>query len=387
MIKVVIWGCRDGEYLYQQMQESNACKYQVVAMADNASKYQETEIQGVPVINLDILSKKYQAGEVDKIIITVRKGYSRYCILKELQRSGIEITDIILMRPSPFIFKLPICFDEENEIYNKQWYFITEENKDTVIIHHLESNLADGCNLNYKGCLHFSNLYKRDDFPDEDAILEGIKSIAGHCEVFQFRILGGEPLLNKNLPNFIMRLREILPNTDIAIISNGILIPKTENVLFEVMKKCNVGFILTLYQPTLKMKDMIYNRLLENGVPYGSHEAKTELFEKFLLLEPESVDKHPYKACEPRGILVLKEQFLYRCPVEAYIGKYCETYGVHMDIPDGIDVLDTDIKWDNLIDKLYTEPRSLCKYCSNKSDFYEWGNSKAEKMDWIVENK
>lgn len=136
MIKVVIWGCRDGEYLYQQMQESNACKYQVVAMADNASKYQETEIQGVPVINLDILSKKYQAGEVDKIIITVRKGYSRYCILKELQRSGIEITDIILMRPNPFIFKLPICFDEENEIYNKQWYFITEENKDTVIIHH-----------------------------------------------------------------------------------------------------------------------------------------------------------------------------------------------------------------------------------------------------------
>lgn len=111
------------------------------------------------------------------------------------------------------------------------------------------------------------------------------------------------------------------------------------------------------------------------------------MFEKFLLLEPESVDKHPYKACEPRGILVLKEQFLYRCPVEAYIGKYCETYGVHMDIPDGIDVLDTDIKWDNLIDKLYTEPRSLCKYCSNKSDFYEWGNSKAEKMDWIVENK
>lgn len=85
----------------------------------------------------------------------MRKGYSRYCILKELQRSGIEITDIILMRPSPFIFKLPICFDEENEIYNKQWYFITEENKDTVIIHRLESNLADGCNLNCKGCLHF----------------------------------------------------------------------------------------------------------------------------------------------------------------------------------------------------------------------------------------
>ena len=219
------------------------------------------------------------------------------------------------------------------------------------------------------------------------AILEGIKSIAGHCEVFQFRILGGEPLLNKNLPNFIMRLREILPNTDIAIISNGILIPKTEDILFEVMKKCNVGFILTLYQPTLKMKDMIYNRLLENGVPYGSHEAKTDLFEKFLMLEPESVDKHPYESCEPRGILVLKEQYLYRCPVEAYIGKYCEAYGVHMDIPDGIDVLDTDIKWDNLIDKLYTEPRSLCKYCSNKSDFYEWGNSKAEKMDWIVENK
>ena len=57
MTKVVIWGCRDGEYLYQQMQKSNACKYQVVAMADNESKYHETEIQGVPVIDLETLSK------------------------------------------------------------------------------------------------------------------------------------------------------------------------------------------------------------------------------------------------------------------------------------------------------------------------------------------
>ena len=387
MMNVVIWGCRDGEYLYQQMQESDVCKYRVVAMADNASKYQDTEVQGVPVINLETLSEKYQAGDVDKIIITVRKGYSRYCIMKELQQVGICISDIILMRPSPFIFKQPICFDESNKLYNQQWYFITEENKDKVIIHHLESNLADGCNLNCKGCLHFSNLYKRDDFPDENVILEGVKSIAKQCEIFQFRILGGEPLLNKNLPDFIMKLRAILPTSDIAIISNGILIPKTEDALFEVMKKCNIGFILTLYQPTLKMKDMIYNRLIESRVPYGSHEAKTDLFEKFLMLEPGDVDKHPYETCEPRGILVLKEQLLYRCPVEAYIGKYCETYGVHMDIPDGIDVFDKNIKWDSLIEKLYTKPRSLCKYCSNKSDFYEWGNSKAEKMDWIVENK
>lgn len=385
MINIAIWGCRDGVYLYEQILKTDACKYNVVAIADNATKYQGSTIHGLKVCNLEQLVSEYRNSNIEKIIIAVRKGYSRFCIIKKLKESNINETDIILLRPSSLIFRTPIIFDESDERYKRQWYSITEKNRDRTIIHHLESNLADGCNLNCRGCLHFSNLYKMSDFPNEEAILEGVKAISAKCEIFQFRVLGGEPLLNKNLPDFLVKLRKILPYCDIAIISNGILIPKVEEKLFEIMKQCHIGFILTLYQPTFKMKDMIYDRLKEYGVPYGSHEAKTDLFEKFIMLEPAISDEHPYESCEPRGILVLKDGSLYRCPIEAYIGKYCETYNLTMDIPEGIDVTNDQIDWKVLIEDLYTKPRSLCKYCSKHSSFFEWGNGHAEKKDWIVE--
>lgn len=387
MINVAIWGYKDGKYLYDQILEAKDCNYNVVAIVDNDKKFQGLGVHELRVGNLEELALDYKNKKIEKIIVCVRKGFSRFCIIKNLQEADIVLTDIILFKPSPLIFKSPIIFDENDAGYKTQWYFITDNNRNKPIIQHLEANLADGCNLNCRGCLHFSNLYKIGDIPDEQAILDSIKIIAQKCEIFQFRILGGEPLLNDKLADFIVELRKILPYCDIAIISNGILIPKVNEYLFEVMNKCQIGFILTLYQPTLKMKDKIYQRLDKFRVLYGSHEAKTDLFEKFIMLEPSEIDSHPYESCEPRGILVLKDGKLYKCPVEAYIGKYCDTYDVCMEVPNGIDVKDEAINWKTTIENLYTKPRTLCKYCSKNSSFFEWNNGHAEKMDWIVEEK
>lgn len=379
MENVVIWGCRDGEYLYSEILNKASDKYNVVCFGDNNLKYNNIEILGKPVLNMRSIVDLYNNHMFDKVIVAVRKGYSRYCIIKQLKDNGIF--EILLVKPFVLTYRQPIVFDEFEELYNMQWLDLKCVEK--PIIHHLEINIADGCNLNCRGCLHFSNLYAKDEFPDQTILLNTIAKISQNAEIFQFRVLGGEPLLCDNLAEFLVSLRKLLPTTDLAVISNGILIPRYDEKLYHIMNENYIGFNLTLYEPTLKMKDKIYDTLKKHNVAYGSHESKCEKFEKFIRLIPGS--SKAFETCEPRGILVVKDDKLYRCPIEAYIDKFYEKYDIDNKAPEGIDVLDGELEWDKLISDLYEKPRPLCTYCSEKSEFYEWSNGKPEMEDWIVE--
>ena len=281
LTKVAIFGCRDGRYLYEQIKQSHDAGYEVKYFADNDVGFIGREICDILIVAAVELIDKYESGEIEAVIITVRKGYSRYCIVEQLRQYGIE--NIILMRPSPLTYSLPIVFDRKDSLYQRQWILLKEVTK--PIIYHLEAHAADGCNLNCRGCLHFSNLYNRNEFPDLNKLLEDIEAVSRHCEIFQFRVLGGEPLLNPELPNFLSELRKLLPHTDIAVISNGILIPHIEEFLLDVMRENGIGFNLTLYPPTLRIKDRIYKTLEQAGVSYGSHETETNEFQKFICLD------------------------------------------------------------------------------------------------------
>lgn len=380
-MKIAIIGCRDGEYLFEQIIKSGFHKYEVICFADNNRELQETQIRGITVYSIENVAKKYRNGEIEGVIVAVRKGYSRFCIIEQLK--GLQVDNIILLKPSSLTYRLPIMFDEESELYKKQWLILKETSM--PIIHHLEVHAADGCNLNCRGCLHFSNLYQKDDFPNLDKVLNTIKTISRNCEIFQLRILGGEPLLNPNLELFLVQLRKILPDTDIAVISNGILVPAMKESLYQVMKENYIGFNLTLYNPTLKMKDKIYDTLLRNDVAYGSHEAQTDRFEKFLLTVPREGEVQSYTTCVPRGILLVKDNYIYKCPVEAYIDKYYQTFQMGLRGVEGIKVEDIN-NWEAVIYDLYTKPGEQCKYCTEKSEFFEWSNGKPQKEDWLVES-
>lgn len=379
-MKVAIFGCRDGEYLYQQIKQNGNEKYQVCYFCDNASKYNNTLISKIPVLGLDAMVQKYRKKEIEAVIITVRKGYSRYCIIEQLKREGIN--NIILLKPSPLTYRLPIIFGENEEGYCRQWMFLDEQKK--PVIHHLEAHAADGCNLNCRGCLHFANLYSRKEFPDLSKLLVDIQRVAENCEIFQFRILGGEPLLNPNLAGFLEKLRKVLPNTDIAVISNGILIPKMPKVLFEVMREESIGFNLTLYPPTLKMKEMIYNTLEEYHVSYGSHEAKVNEFEKYMMLHPAENNTYAYEFCVSRGILTLRDGKLHKCPIVAYVNRYFDTFSLQQHYEEGIDIYDDKLDWQKLIENLTLKEGNFCRHCTKDSEPFHWSVGKPEYDDWLV---
>lgn len=379
-MKVAIFGCRDGEYLYQQIEQNGKEKYQVCCFCDNAPEFLNTLIAGIPVSGFDTIVHKYRKREIEAIIVAVRKGYSRYCIVEQLRKEGID--NIILLKPGPLTYRLPIIFSESEAGYRRQWMFLKEQKH--PVIHHLEAHAADGCNLNCKGCLHFANLYDREELPDLWKLLDDIQRVKENCEIFQFRILGGEPLLNPDLPQFLSKLRGILPDTDIAVISNGILIPKAPKELFEVMRDESVGFNLTLYPPTLKMKEKIYEILEGAHVSYGSHEAKVDEFEKYMMLHPAESNTYAYESCVSRGILTLRDGKLYKCPIVAYVNRYFDTFGLQQHYEEGINIYDDNLEWQTLIEDLTLREGSFCRHCTKDSESFHWSVGVPEYEDWLV---
>ena len=187
MVNIAIIGARDAEYLIEQIRQSTV-NWNVVCIGDNATQINGKTIQNVIIKKVDDVIALYQKREIDKIIIAVRKGYSRYCLLKQIKTGNVKSEDIVMLKPSPLTYHQPIVFNNTNKYYGQHWMNFGEmENIGRTIIHHLETHVADGCNLNCKGCLHFSNLYGRDEMPDLNEILENVKHI--NCHFSSYNII------------------------------------------------------------------------------------------------------------------------------------------------------------------------------------------------------
>ena len=85
-MRVVIWGVRDGDYVYQQIRKNNT-NYEVVGFCDNYAGM--NMVDELPIFTLEELVEEYALGNIQAVIIAVRKGYSRYCIIKQLQINNI----------------------------------------------------------------------------------------------------------------------------------------------------------------------------------------------------------------------------------------------------------------------------------------------------------
>ena len=101
----------------------------------------------------------------------------------------------------------------------------------TQMLEKIDIHITDHCNLNCKGCTHFSPLSEEfylniDNFRTDLARLAALTG----AQLGQIFLLGGEPLLHPHLTDFFPIARDLFPNTQIIIITNGILLPQQPSI-------------------------------------------------------------------------------------------------------------------------------------------------------------
>jgi hypothetical protein len=250
---------------------------------------------------------------------------------------------------------------------------------------YLEFQVCDHCNLNCKGCTHYCNI-SEEVFADLDSYTRDLKRIK---ELFwgiaRIRLMGGEPLLNKDLPRFIAVTRQVFPDAEIRVVTNGLLIPAMTKELAGAMNNNHCGFDITLYQPTAHILEII-TKVLDGYAINRNISRRITKFIRFKTLGPVNNPEKSSKVCRPRRCHFLRNGCLAKCSEPILAEKLNHRYLTNYFSQDIHNIYDKDIDaWE--LRKQLDAPMDFCKYCVPYPDKFDWQRcdaSTAQLEDWLV---
>ena len=152
MIKVAIFGAgKFGQYIKEILEK----KVEVKCFIDNNKSIQNTKICGYEVVSVENFVENY-ANIVDNVLIAMAHPRATYQVISQLRTN--HINHIYYVSKEVLDFKLDIMGNDGK--FNN---YGIELDKYNNIIPQLETHIIDSCNLNCKGCTHFSNLFDKMD--------------------------------------------------------------------------------------------------------------------------------------------------------------------------------------------------------------------------------
>lgn len=374
---IVIWGNGDlGKHVYRLLVKNNYC---VRAFVESDCSLIGKIVEGIPVISYQQLNT-ISNDENITVLLALKNSYNIVSVMKKLDKCKIENIGIIKPR---ILVKLSLNSIEDEEMGDIVW--VKKEQKLYKFIPRLELNIVDGCNLRCKGCSHFANLFSKDSLYPIKEYEHDLKQIRKIGKMVRLRLLGGEPFLAENLVEYISISRDVFPEADIELVTNGLLIPKTKKNILEKIQVNNILVSISPYYPTLKMKTEIERILKEAQIWWKFEVGNIDEFSKKLTLEKSHNGKIASESCLARGCIFLKNGKIYKCPLEGLVFVLEKKFDINLDVTNrGITIYDNVDTVYNSIQKLIINPVEMCQYCLEENDNFKWEiGSEPLLKDWI----
>ncbi|GAB7141192.1 radical SAM protein [Deferribacterales bacterium RsTz2092] len=226
--------------------------------------------------------------------------------------------------------------------------------------------ITEHCNFACGGCSAFSTLAKP-TYADVDTVtrdLERVSNILGARLNF-LQLAGGEPLLHPNVIPFFEVSRKFFPNSEIRLVTNGLLLPKQDEHFWESIKKNNIVVMPTKY-PSID-----YRKLEECAATFGvklhfvdGGIERQSLFRPLDLSGAQN-ELRSFIRCSMARCLILKEGRLYPCLYPSVISHFNEYFDKNINVSEG-DSLDIyKINEASDIFRFIANPIPFCRYCDS----------------------
>lgn len=347
---------------------------------------------GLPILSLSDYRKNFCSG--DFIVITVREELQRE-MEETLRQAGCEeyfsLTEMLikelLTRETSRVDVL------EERVRQLETSFIRMIPKPTL---HFSYHLTDACNLNCRGCWHFAPLAKSNfpDIRDFERDLCRLTELMGG-EITLISLFGGEPLLNRETEQYPYLIRKYLPDTEIELLTNGLLLPEQSSGFWDSVNENEVIIEWTKYPVSDEVNTRIERTLRENHASFRIFNGENEKDLSHIVLDPHAVGNNGQRGrndarwqwlhCFRAGDCIqLKNHKLYPCTTAANAHLFKDYFDLRIRLSesDGIDIYQADSAWEIL--EFLAKPIPFCRYCNVQREIfgYRWGKSKKEIGEW-----
>lgn len=250
----------------------------------------------------------------------------------------------------------------------------------------LEFVLTDYCNLNCKGCTHYSPVADREFAPLEDMkrAMSHLGQVCGEG-VSSAYLIGGETLLYPHLTEAMEALRASFATQRLYIFTNGLALPRMDDVFWTTARR--LGFVIALTRYPVKFDyDAVEKLCRDKGVEvevFGDRSMENSFF-RFALDPAKKQNKYiSHFKCYNRGCVSIVDGFVYPCSISACVGHLNKAFGTRFEHCSGDRIAVGDVRGAADIKLLRDKPVPFCSYCKLPPDTVAYGPSKREVSEWV----
>lgn len=365
-----------------------------------AGKHVSTQVRARGETDIDFISSVPDAEYINGIKVFKAAEYLRskrpdvYIIAAGSQIAVFEILSELIEAGTQNIYILEdIAGKKELDLFEKNGGVIGSRlHKISYpyagsVLPYIEIPIVDDCNLNCKGCVFGCNKNTDNKYMDAALIEKDLRRLRElFKEVVWIRVLGGEPMLHPQLSQVLKIIREIFPETEIDLCTNGILIPSSDENLFNTINENNISVHISGYPPVMSHRDKISKILDIKKIQYTF--LSRDRFFKFYGTDREHNITDSHSNCPTRGCPELYYGKILKCSAVIAFERFNKYFNTNYEITndDYLSIYDPNLTGKSII-KFLSNPAPMCAYCdTNNITYYSWeaGRRTPELNDYVI---
>ena len=268
------------------------------------------------------------------------------------------------------------------------------------MVKNIDYHIIDKCNMNCASCGHFSSLAPADDngksieqITSDLTLLSKIKD-----EFRTLSILGGEPTLHPQLSKILRIAREIFPNNELLLVTNGVKYDKF-NLWKDAIIENNIHVNLSLYPYVIDYRERaeIIKRTLGPDVVLTILDFPVDggfYYQMFTNRDNAATESELLNCWNRFQCCQVKNGKLYICNLAAQFNVLKDYFGDKITFDyDGKEYLDLngDITADDFYNFMYNAHPKLCDHCIHAHNIQNgminkpWDFTKRDIKEWMVD--
>lgn len=260
---------------------------------------------------------------------------------------------------------------------------------------YLDVHLADHCNLNCAGCLHYSPVaeHRLLDLDSYESDLKRLLEVPGIDDGFfeEVLLMGGEPLLHPEVARAITITSSYFKNTPVGLSTNGLLLSRMGEDFWKACRDAKLTIGISPY-PIALGYEALAQLVRDNGVEArllgdvtGNDKGKQV---SWRLALDETGSQNPTRSfalCQLDFTMQLRDGRIYPCNCGCYRAALNRHFGTDFRHEAGDYLEIGDLTGTDQLYELRSKPLPMCRYCNwEQARVVPWSRSHKAREEWIA---